>query len=97
MKKSTVLVMLVVTLVICYLCFTHIDKVIRGLCVLLAAVFAFLSFMFYERIYVRLNNKELFETATGKAAFPGSIRNCVIIGTIFLAVAVLFACIGLDH
>ncbi len=95
MKKSAFLLLLIVTLTVCYLCFTHIDKVIRGVCLLAAAVFGFLSFMFYERIFIRLKNKELFETATGKAAFPGSNRNCMIIGTAFLAITLLLIYLGL--
>lgn len=96
LKDWRFLLGLVASLFVCYLCFAYSDKAIRVVCVLVAVFLAFVSFMFFDRLFVRIKHKEFFETTTsGKARFPGSNRACVGIGTIALIGAAVFIYFGI--
>lgn len=96
LKDWRFLLGLIASLFVCYLCFAYTDKAIRVVCVLVAVFLGFVSFMFFERLFVRIKHKEFFETTTsGKARFPGSNRACIGLGAIALIGATLFIYLGI--
>jgi len=66
--------------------FEHL--VIRGICFLVAAFYLLASWWV---IFVRSKlGDDWFQSHTGKAAFPGSVRACVIFGLVALGIAAVF-------
>ncbi|MDR3457070.1 MAG: hypothetical protein P4N60_06460 [Verrucomicrobiae bacterium] len=82
------------SLLVCYLCFAYTDKVIRGMCLLVAIFFGFLTFCFFERIKL---GDAFLQSHTGKAGFPGSIRACIGCGMFTLLGAAIFIYWGIWH
>jgi hypothetical protein len=68
-------------------CFTFHHAAIRVVSFLVAVVFGFLAFCFYERIKL---GDSFLKSHTGKSGFPGSVKACIAYGTVLSSIAVFF-------
>lgn len=92
MNRWISILLSLVTMLVCYLCFTHTQLVIRGICFLVAAIWLFISWwMLFDRIKL---GDEWFQSHTGKAGFPGSVRACIVSGLAALSFAFIFILCG---
>jgi hypothetical protein len=89
MSRWISILLTLVTVLVCYLCFTHTHLVIRSICFLVAAFWLFVSWMLFDRIKL---GDEWFQSQTGKAGAPGSVRACIFLGLAALGVGCVFGC-----
>ena len=75
---------LVVLGVVCF-AFSHL--VVRVVSFLVAVLFGFLAFCFFERIKL---GDSFLKSHTGKSGFPGSVKACIGYGTVLSIIAGFF-------
>jgi hypothetical protein len=82
MKRSISLVL--VTALVCYLCFAHTGLVIRGICFLASVSLAIMAFCYFEHAVVF---RDKWKTATsGKRRTPPG--QSIVAGSVFLLLAI---------
>jgi hypothetical protein len=84
MNRWTSILLLLVTVLVCYLCFAHTHLVIRGICFLVSIVLAIMAYCYFEHAVLF---RDKWKTATsGKRRTPPG--QSVIAGSVFLVLAI---------
>jgi hypothetical protein len=84
MSRRTSISLLVVTVLVCYLCFAHTGLVVRGICFLASIFLAIMAYCFFEHAVLF---REKWRTATsGKRRTPPG--QSIIAGSVFLLLSI---------
>jgi hypothetical protein len=84
MNKRTSISLLLVTVLVCYLCFAHTGLVIRVVCFLASVLLAIMAFCYFEHAVVF---RDKWKTATsGKRRTPP--EQSIVAGSVFLLLAI---------
>ena len=82
--NKTSISLLLVTVLVCYLCFAHTGLVIRGICFLASIFLAIMAFSYFEHAVVF---RDKWKTATtGKRRTPPG--QSIVAGSVFLLLAI---------
>jgi 4-hydroxybenzoate polyprenyltransferase len=84
MNSRTSILLLVVTALVCYLCFAQTQLVIRGICFLVSIALAIMAYCYFEHA-VLFRDKWQAATSGKRRTPPGQ---SVIAGSIFLLLAI---------